>query len=154
FQAFGQLLSSVVHHQFHARIEALKDAYHSFNPQADTRTLGDLDVAAREQARARLETELAQIARDANYTEMSIKEVEEAMLGHSLVKLRLHLDMRDVDKLLLFRRGESVETREETRFFGRWRRTVSFTKFARVLVYAKFKEANGLKPKELAKLPY
>jgi len=154
FLAFSQLLSSVVHHQFHARIEAIKDAYHPFHPEADTRKVRSLDTQAREQARARLEAELSQLARDANFTEMSLAQIEEAMRGHSLMKLRMHIDLGDVDKLLLFRRGETVETREEKRFFGLWRRTVSFTQYARVLVYAKFKERNGLKAEQVEKLPY
>ena len=39
FLAFARMLTSLLHHRFHARIEALKDAYHPFNPEADTRTV-------------------------------------------------------------------------------------------------------------------
>jgi hypothetical protein len=154
FLAFSQLLSSVVHHQFHGRIEAIKDNYHPFHPQADTRIMGSLDKAARETLRSRLEEELTQLALDANYVQMSHKDIEEALLGSSLIKLKLHIDMDDADKVLLFRRGESEETRDEKRFFGLWRKTVKFIKYARVLVYVKFKEVNGLTPHEVAKLPY
>jgi len=154
FLAFSRLLTSVVHHQFHARIETLKDAYHPFHPEADTRAIRVHDKEEREAARARLEAELTKLAEDANFTEMSLAEVEEAMRGHSLLKLRLEIDTKDVDRLLLFRRGESEETRVEKRLFGLWRKKVRFTRYARVLVYAKFKDANGLRPEQVAKLPY
>ena len=34
FVGFTQMLASLLHHRFHDRIEALKDAYHPFNPEA------------------------------------------------------------------------------------------------------------------------
>src|SRR3712207_7656562 len=37
FLAFAALLSSLVHHEFRARLEALKDTYHPFNRDSDTR---------------------------------------------------------------------------------------------------------------------
>ena len=46
FLGFVDLLASLLHHRFHARIEALKDAYHPFNPEADTRTIVELDPGA------------------------------------------------------------------------------------------------------------
>jgi hypothetical protein len=37
FLGFTKMLTSLLHHEFHARIEALKDAYYPVNPDADTR---------------------------------------------------------------------------------------------------------------------
>ena len=81
FLAFGRTLAGLLHHRFHERIEALKDAYYPFQPQADTRVITTLDAAARAAARARLETELTALAEAANFTPMTLKEVEEAMAG-------------------------------------------------------------------------
>lgn len=154
FRTFARTLASLLHYQFHERIERIKDAYHPFQPEADTRTLRDLDPTAREAARARVEQELTALARAANFIPMSLGEVEEAMAGHSLLKLRLEIDTRDVDSLLLFRRGESVETGEVRRFYGLWRRRVTYVKYARVLVYAKFKDVQSFTPDDAAKLPF
>jgi hypothetical protein len=154
FRAFGRMLASLLHHRFHERIEVLKDAYHPFHPEADTRTVQSLDHAAREASRARLEAELIRLAEAANFTQMSLEEVVQAMRAHSLLKLRLEIDTRDVDQLLLFRRGESTDTRTEKRLFGLLRKSVTYVTYARVLVYAKFKDANGITPEEAAKLPY
>lgn len=153
FVAFARMLASLLHHRFHETIERLKDAYHPFHPEADTRPLRTLDAAEREAARARVETELTALARAANFVPMSLAEVEEAMAGHSLLKLRLEIDTRAVDSLLLFRRGESVEAGTETRFWV-WRRPVSYVKYSRVLVYAKFKEPDQFTAKEAKKLPF
>jgi hypothetical protein len=154
FSAFAHRLSSLVHHRFHERIERLKDAYHPFHPEADTRSLRPLSPAERQAALAVLEEELVALARAANFTPMTLREVEEAMAGHGLLKLRLELDTRDVDTVLLFRRGESVRTGWEKRLFGLWRRPVSYVSYARVLVYAKFKEADRFTPEAAQDLPF
>lgn len=154
FGRFARLLASLVHHRFHERIERIKDAYHPFHPEADTRSLRALDPAQREAAREKLEEEVTALARAANFVPMSLAEVEEVMAGQSLLKLRLEIDTRDVDTLLLFRRGESVHTGVEKRLYGLWRRSVTYVRYARVLVYAKFKEADHFTKSEAAKLPF
>ncbi len=154
FVAFARMLASLLHHRFHERIEALKDAYHPFHPEADTQTVRTLDPAARAAAQARVEAELTALARAANYIPMELSEVEQALAGHSLLKLRLELDTRDVDSLLLFRRGESERTRTDKVWFGLRKRQVTFTNYARVLVYAKFKEASHFKDVDTEKLPF
>jgi hypothetical protein len=154
FRSFSRLLASLIHHRFARRIETLKDAYYPFQPQSDTRTVRVVDAAAREVARARVEQELTQLATAANYIPMSLAEVEEALRRSSVLKLRLEIDKSDVDSVLLFRRGETQETREEKGLFGLWKKTVSFPQYARVLVYTKFKEAQHFTNREAEKLPF
>ena len=59
FRAFADLLASLLHHEFRTRLEALKDAYHPFNPDTDTRTIVELGPAERQAAQQRLVDELA-----------------------------------------------------------------------------------------------
>ena len=63
------MLASLLHHRFHSRLEALKDAYHSFNPEADTRTIGKFDPSERQAAQERLVNELTALATAANFSE-------------------------------------------------------------------------------------
>lgn len=140
FREFAEALGILLHQRFYHRLEALKDAYHPFNPESDTRHLSNLDAAQREAARARLEEELRALALAANFTEIDPAEFERAFSEHSLLKVRLTVDLKVVDKLMLFRRGESVQTKQIRTWFGLRRKTVSFTNFARVLIYAAFKE--------------
>src|SRR5258706_11188277 len=63
FRGFARMLASLLHHRFRDRIEALKDAYLPFNPEADTRTVVELSAEQRLAAHARLEEELTGLAR-------------------------------------------------------------------------------------------
>ena len=154
FLGFTRMLASLLHYRFHARIEALKDAYQPFNREGDTlsvRALGEQDLAA---ARERVEQELAALAKAANFTEIDISELEQALAGHSLIKVQMAIDTDVIDKVMLFRRGESTQTRTVTTWFGLRRRTVEFDNYAKVLVYARFKDAGHFRGIDPAKLPF
>jgi hypothetical protein len=154
FLGFTKMLASLLHHRFRDRIETLKDAYHPFHPEADTRTIGELSLSDRAAAQERLEAELTALAQAANFITMDVSELERAFHGHSLLKVRMAVDTGAIDKVMFFRRGESVRTREVPAWFGLRRKTVQFTKYARVLVYAKFKEAEQLRDHDIEKLPF
>ncbi|HCT81599.1 MAG TPA: DUF3754 domain-containing protein [Micromonosporaceae bacterium] len=154
FLGFTRMLSSLLHHRFHERIEVLKDAYHNFNPEADTRTVAVLSPAERLAALQRLEEELAALARAANFTPIDPSELDRAFTEHSLLKVRLEVDHGVVDKILFFRRGESTRTRQVPTWFGLRRKTVAFTNYARVLVYATFKDANHFADTDIDRLPF
>jgi hypothetical protein len=154
FRSFAAMLASLLHHRFHARIEALKDAYHPFNPEADTRPVTPLDTKERPAAQERLERELAALARAANFTPIDSGDLDRAFREHSLLKVRLEADRGAVGKIILFRRGESTRTRNVPIWWGLRRKAVTFTNYARVLVYATFREAEGLSESEIERLPY
>lgn len=139
FLGFVRVLTSLLHHRFAARIEVLKDAYHPFNPGSDTRTVTKPTADELAAAHERLEAELEALALAANFTRVDPAELEQAFHQHSLLKLSLAVDRSAVRKILFFRRGESVRTRTDRTWFGLRQRTVSFTNYARVLVYATFK---------------
>src|SRR5262249_17740952 len=51
FRAFAKVLASLLHYRFQERIEALKDAYHYFDVESDTRLIdGALSPEAKDQA--------------------------------------------------------------------------------------------------------
>ncbi|HZN76092.1 MAG TPA: TMEM143 family protein [Micromonosporaceae bacterium] len=143
FLGFARMLASLLHHQFHARIEALKDAYHPLNSEADTRNVTTLSPEELHAAQLRLEAELEALARAANFTPIDPAELNRAFNDHSLLKVRMAVDTDSIDKVMFFRRGESTRTRRERIWFGLRRRTVTFTNYGRVLVYARFKETEG-----------
>jgi Protein of unknown function (DUF3754) len=153
FAGFARMLSSLLHYRFHGRIEALKDAYHPFNPEGDTRAIDAIGPAERRTARERVEQELAALARAANFTEIDVAELQQALVGHSLIKVSMAIDTEVIDKVMLFRRGESTRTRTVPIWYGLRKRTVSFTNYSKVLVYAMFKDA-GHFPGDPAKLPF
>jgi hypothetical protein len=141
FRAFTELLASLLHHEFHSRLEALKDAYHPFNPDADTRTIGELDDAQRRAAQQRLAEELTDLAEAANFERISSDDLGRAFVEESLMKVRLEADFDDFEEVVFYRRGEHTRQEEVKRLFGLRKRTITFTNYGKVLVYVKFQDA-------------
>ena len=141
FRAFVELLESLLHHEFRGRLEALKDAYYPFNPDADVRTVHEPSAAERDAAQGRLVQELTALAEAANFERISPDDLDRAFVEESLVKVRLEADFDDFERVVFYRRG--VRTREEQvrRWFGLRRKDITFTNYGKVLVYVKFKDA-------------
>jgi hypothetical protein len=156
FQAFAELLASLLHHEFRARLETLKDSYHPFNPDADTRTIVELDAGERQEAQQRLVEELTALAEAANFERISSDDLDNAFTEESLLKVRLEADFDDFEQVVFYRRGEHTRQEEVKRLFGLRRRTIEFTSYSKVLAYVKFKDAAYFEGKgtKLESLPF
>jgi hypothetical protein len=154
FLGFTRMLASLLHYRFHGRIEALKDAYQPFILDGDTRSLGVVTDRDRAADREKVEQELAALATAANFTEIDISELQQALKGHSLIKVQMAIDMDVIEKVMLFRRGESVRTRTIPIWYGLRQRPVVFNNYAKVLVYARFKDADHFRGTDPDKLPF
>lgn len=156
FRAFAELLASLLHHEFRGRLEALKDSYHPFNPDADTRTIVELDADQRRAAQHRLVEELTALAEAANFERISTEDLGRAFVEESLMKVRLAADFDDFEEVVFYRRGEQSREEQVKQLFGLRRRTITFTNYAKVLVYVKFKDAAHFeaKGKDVEKLPF
>jgi Protein of unknown function (DUF3754) len=156
FRAFVELLESLLHHEFRGRLEALKDAYYPFNPDADVRTVHEPSAAERDAAQERLVQELTALAEAANFERISADDLDRAFVEESLVKVRLEADFDDFEHVVFYRRG--VHTREEQvkRWFGLRRKDITFTTYGKVLVYVKFKDAEHFqgRSKNVDDLPF
>jgi uncharacterized protein DUF3754 len=139
FQAFAELLASLLHHEFRARLEALKDTYTPFNPDTDTRTIVELDPIESQTAQQRLVDELTALAQDANFQRISTDDLDRAFVEESLMNVRLEADFDDFEQVVFYRRGEQTRQEEVKSLFGLRRRTITFTNYRKVLVYVKFK---------------
>jgi len=146
FAGFTKMLASLLHHRFHERIEEIKDAYAG--------TQQGLPEAERLAAQLRLEEELAALAKAANFTEMDLSELDRAFAEHSLLKVRMVVDRKVVDRIMFFRRGEVKQSKQVPIWFGLRRKTINFISYARVLVYAKFKAAGHFKDADIARLAF
>jgi hypothetical protein len=141
FQAFAELLASLLHHEFRARLEALKDTYYPFSPDSDVRTIAESDPAERQAAQRRLVDELTALAEYANFERINPDDLDRAFVEESLMKVRLEADFDDFEEVVFYRRGEDTRREEVKYLFGLRRRTLEFTNYAKVLVYVKFKDA-------------
>ena len=141
FRAFAELLASLLHHEFRSRLEAIKDAYHPFNPDADTRTVVELDAGERHAAQEHLAEELAGLAEAANFERISAEDLNRAFTEESLMKVKLEADFDDFEEMVFYRRGEHTRSEEVKQLFGLRRRTIEFRTYGKVLAYVKFKDA-------------
>jgi hypothetical protein len=156
FQALADLLASLLHHEFRARLETLKDTYSPFNPDTDTRTIVEVGPAERQAAQQRLVDELTALAEDANFERIRTDELGRAFVEESLLKVRLDADFDDFEQVVFYRRGERTRQEEVKHMFGLRRRTIEFTNYGKVLVYVKFKDAAHFEAqgKHLEDLPF
>jgi hypothetical protein len=156
FQAFAELLASLIHQEFRTRLEALKDTYYPFNPDTDTRTIVELGPAERQAAQQRLVDELTALAEDANFERISADDLGRAFVEESLMKVRLEADFDDFEQVVFYRRGAHTRQEQVKHLFGLRRRTIEFTNYAKVLVYVKFQDAAHFeaKGKKVADLPF
>lgn len=154
FRAFAHLLSAVFHHEFHARLETLKDAYAPFDPDPDTRIVRVHDDEERAAARQQLLAGLRELLDDGNFEPVTDDELRMAFEEESLLELRLDVDESDFEDVLFFRRGETVRQEELTSFFGLRKKTVTFTNYEKVLILVTFKDADQLVDRVPDELPF
>lgn len=143
FLAFAEILASLLHHRFRARIEELKDAYHAFDPDVDERTSEPVTTAERAEAKRKLVDGLATLAEDANFTLVSEEEFSKAVSDHSLLKVRMEVDHDAIDDVLIYRRGTTNRTARVPHWFGLRRKTVEFVSYDKVMIYVAFPEELG-----------
>ncbi|MPY99166.1 MAG: DUF3754 domain-containing protein [Actinophytocola sp.] len=143
FLAFTEILASLLHHRFRARIEELKDAYHAFDPDVDARTSEPVTTAERDEAKRKLVDGLTALAEDANFTLVSDEEFSRAVSDHSLLKVRMEVDHDAIEDVLIYRRGATNRTATVPHWFGLRRKTVEFVSYDKVLIYVAFPEDMG-----------
>lgn len=156
FLAFAELLASLLHHEFRGRLEVIKDSYHPFNPDTDTRTVVEPGAVERQEAQQRLVDELTALAEAANFERIGADDLERAFVEESLMKVRLEADFDDFEQVVFYRRGEHTREEEVKQLFGLRKRTITFTNYGKVLVYVKFKDAAHFEAqgKKVDKLPF
>ena len=130
------MLDQVFHFEFHAIVEALKQAYVDIDPDSDTRVV-DLPGAPPPQAFVEL---LDGLLEKANYQRVSESDLNQALTESSLFKIRLHVDFGDFAEVSLFTRGESIRQARVGGWFGIGAKDVEFTNFERVVVYLKMRD--------------
>lgn len=156
-EAFGQcaaMVASLIHHEFHARLEALKDAYAPVAADSDTRAVPALHGARPPPHPHDLVRALTGVLERANYEAVSRKELHSALAEESLFKVRLHVDYDDFDEVLVFKRGETQRTERIRRWFGLRKRALTFVNYDRVLVYVRFKDAAHFRRRKRKRLPF
>ena len=148
FQQFCQLLSSVIHFDYHEKLETLKNNYAPFDPNADTRVLKHLTLPQREQCQTDFADNFANILNAANFEKITEQDLQEALTEESLFKVRLEVEFDDFEQVVFYRRGESQLNETITSFWGLRKQTLAFTNYDRVAVYITFKDKAHFEKKQ------
>ncbi|MDX1736332.1 MAG: TMEM143 family protein, partial [Halioglobus sp.] len=116
--------------------QSLKNAYAPLDPDADTRFLHSREEAG-------LSTEfseaLERVLQRANYDKVTDKGLQKALRTSSLFQVRLFVNLKDYEEVLLYTRGASRRSETLSEFFGLWKRKVRFTNFERVVLYLRIR---------------
>jgi hypothetical protein len=154
-EAFSQcaaMVASLIHHEFHARLDALKDAYAPVAADADTREVKALDGARPPPHPHDLVRALTAVLERANYETVSRKDLHNALVEESLFKVRLQVNYDDFEEVLVFKRGETQRTERVRQWFGLRKRMLTFVNYDRVLVYVRFKDAEHFRRRRRKRL--
>lgn len=103
FRSSARLVSALYHFEFHDREQTVVDAWEAAEVDPDA------VAVVRDELRALLD--------HANYVEVTMEELDDAMTREALIPLRLEVDVDDYEELLVFRRG----TRREDVEISRWK---------------------------------
>jgi len=140
FNQFCQLLSSVIHFDYHEQLESLKNTYAPFDPNADTQQIKSFSKAHREQCKTNFAEYFAKTLNAANFEKITEQDVQEALTEESLFKVRLEVEFDDFEQVVFYRRGESQLSETITSCWGLRKQTINFTNYDRVAIYITFKD--------------
>jgi len=119
--------------EFHALRQQLKDCYASVDPDADTRT--HLAAAGDGNDLAGL---LEALLQRANYEKLSETDLKRAFRSASLFQLRLKVDLKEFQEVVLYCRGRSQRSEVLPLLFGLWKRRLKFVNYDRVVLFLRF----------------
>lgn len=147
FRDFAKILASLYHFEFHKKVEELKENYYPFNPDKDTKTKREYPPDVLRKCEENLVKGFTEILNDANYEQITEKEIEYALEEESLFKISLYVDFEDFSSYLLFFRGEVVKQVEIKKFFFK-KETIEVPTYQRVAMLIKFKGKDYFKKKK------
>jgi len=139
-ELLAQQLNELLHYEFHQDLEHLKNNYVGLNPDRDTNVVfPPKDIEANQDI---FTTKLENILTAANYDKITRAELDQALATESLVKLQLHVDFNDFEKVLFYGRGERQHQVEIKSLFGLRRKNIQFTRYDRVVIYFEVKDTD------------
>ncbi len=154
FDALAGALAALFHHEFHAELEELKDAYRPINPDVDWQPAEPASESRQLALSDRVEQALQRVLARGNYRRLADAELKYAFGERSLFPLRVEVDFSVVDDFIVYARGESVREIDVPKWFGLRKKRVATQTYDRVCLYLRFKPDPGLDPKRRKLLTY
>ncbi|MFK7830745.1 MAG: TMEM143 family protein [Congregibacter sp.] len=122
--------------EFHDLRENFKEHYASLDPDADTRAMAE-EVSPDGDAEVLL-AELATLLDRGNYERLDDDDLRRAFRSASLFQIRLRVDLKAFDDVLIYTRGAKQCEESISYCFGLLRRRLNFVSFDRVVLYLRF----------------
>ena len=130
FHSFAEILNAYVHFVTQKKLEQMKQAYAHFNPNQETPIFPKLTKEESVlQANILAET-FSSTLQDANYHQLSDKDIEKALTAFSLVPVNTEVDLNDFERVKLFYRGSSLKEVSVKQFFRT--KKITFENYDRV----------------------
>jgi hypothetical protein len=116
FTQLARVLGAILHHEYAAELDRLRETYFYFDPEIDPREFGfakDLSEPYRQ-----LSEEFIRILTDANFVEVSHEDITKAFDERARVRVKIKAPIEDYRDVRMFRRGSHMETIEIPAWFG------------------------------------
>ena len=109
---FFRYLAAWRHQTYNARLLKLKEAYMPFSPDRDTIQVLDYTDAQMTEFQGGFIERVTELLEQANYTHVTMDRLEEIFSQQSIYNLDLEVDLTEFEELVIFSRGEMIETKE------------------------------------------
>ena len=141
FRRLCELLDATLHFEYHQRLEDLKHAYASFDPDTDTQALANVTADEQHARQHALFERFAWLLERANFRQLSPDDLKQAMRDSSHHGLNLRIDFNYFDRLDIYSRGEVMAKQERRRWQRFYRReTVDIPDYQRLVIIFRLHE--------------
>ena len=116
FTQLARMLGAILHYEYSAELDQLRETYFYFDPEVDPREFGfakDLSEPYRQ-----LSEEFIRILTDANFVEVSHEDITKAFAERARVRVKIKAPIEDYRDVRMFRRGSHMETIDIPAWFG------------------------------------
>ncbi|MFK8041625.1 TMEM143 family protein [Congregibacter sp.] len=137
FETAAKSIENAFRDEFHVIRQELKECYASLDPDADTRQFPKVAPSG-EDTTDSLASRLEVLLNRANYEVLTDEQLKKAFRSSSLFQIRLRVDLKDFDNVLLYCRGSNERTETVRLFFGLIKRKAKFLNYDRVVLFLRF----------------
>ncbi|MGD9719963.1 MAG: TMEM143 family protein [Pirellulales bacterium] len=118
---FCRLVDVLLHAEFYAALEELKNVYAPFDPDADTRPPASQSVEELDRLRGALFEKFGWLLGRGNYVRLATEDIHRSLADRSHWGLNLDLNFEIFERLEVYCRGDVVGTRFRRRLRNRFR---------------------------------
>lgn len=125
FSHFCKLIEATIHHDFHAHLEELKDAYAPFDPDAEPKPREVLTVEQREGLAVRLFDRFDDLLQRANFRRLTAEELQFSLHTHNESGVEVLANLAIFERLEIYVRGDVIGKKVFRNWarLGRWQET-------------------------------